>query len=104
MAYYVQQHAKDIGIRVALGGSRADLFRRVVGHGMIVVAIGVGVGLLMSYWAARAMAGLLFGVRATDAVMFSSVAGLLAAVALTACALPARRASAMSPASVLRDD
>jgi ABC-type lipoprotein release transport system permease subunit len=50
------------------------------------------------------MAGLLFGVRATDAVMFSSVAGLLAAVALTACALPARRASAMSPASVLRDD
>jgi predicted permease len=104
MAYYVQQHAKDISIRVALGGSRADLFRRVVGHGMIVVAIGVGVGLLMSYWAARAMAGLLFGVRATDAVMFSSVAGLLAAVALTACALPARRASAMSPASVLRDD
>ena len=104
MAYYVQQHAKDIAIRLALGGSRGDLFRLVVGQGMTVVAGGVVVGLLASFAATRAMANLLFGVSAADPTTFAAVAALLALVALAACALPARRAVAVEPASVLRDE
>jgi putative ABC transport system permease protein len=104
MAYYVQQHKKDIGIRLALGGSRGDLFRLVVGQGMAVVAGGVALGLVAALAATRAMSSLLFGVGAADAATFVAVAGLLLAVALAACALPARRAVGMQPAIVLRDD
>jgi ABC-type antimicrobial peptide transport system permease subunit len=104
MAYYVQQHKKDIGIRLALGGSRGDLFRLVVGQGMAVVGSGVGLGLIAALAAARAMSSLLFGVGAADPLTFAAVAGLLLLVALAACALPARRAIRMQPAMVLRDD
>jgi putative ABC transport system permease protein len=104
MAYYVQQHKKDIGIRLALGGSRGDLFRLVVGRGMAVVAGGVGLGLVAALAVTRAMSSLLFGVGAADATTFAAVAGLLLLVALAACALPARRAISLQPAMVLRDD
>ncbi|PYR57726.1 MAG: hypothetical protein DMF91_18750 [Acidobacteria bacterium] len=104
MAYYVQQHKKDIGIRLALGGSRSDLFRLVVGQGMAVVAGGVAIGLVAALAVTRAMSSLLFRVGAADAATFAAVAGLLMAVALAACALPARRAIGMQPAMVLRDD
>jgi len=104
MAYYVQQHKKEIAIRLALGGSRADLFRLVVAQGMSVVAGGVAVGLLASFAATRAMASLLFGVSAVDPATFGAVAALLAAVALAACALPAGRAVRVQPAAVLRDE
>jgi len=104
MAYYVQQHKKDIGIRLALGGSRSDLFRLVVGQGMAVVAGGVAIGLVAALAVTRAMSSLLFGVGAADAATFAAVASLLMAVALAACALPARRAIGMQPAMVLRDD
>jgi putative ABC transport system permease protein len=104
MAYYVQQHRKDIGIRLALGGSRGDLFRLVVGQGMAVVAGGVAIGLVAAAAATRAMTSLLFGVGAADAATFAAVAWLLMAVALAACALPARRAIGMEPAMVLRDE
>jgi putative ABC transport system permease protein len=104
MAYYVQQHKKDIGIRLALGGSRGDLFRLVVGQGLAVVAGGVAVGLVAALAATRAMSNLLFGVGAADAITFAAVAGLLLLVALVACSLPAQRAISMEPAMVLRDD
>jgi predicted permease len=104
MANYVQQHTKEIGIRLALGGSRGDLFRRVVGQGMIVVAAGVLVGVLAAFAATRAMASLLFGVGAADPQTFVVVVALLTGVALVACAFPAGRAIRMEPASVLRED
>jgi putative ABC transport system permease protein len=104
MAYYVQQHAKDIGIRLALGGSRGDLFRLVVGQGMTVVAGGVAIGLLAALAATRAMSSLLFGVGAADVPTFAAVAALLTVVAFAACALPAHRAVGVQPASVLRDE
>jgi putative ABC transport system permease protein len=71
---------------------------------MAVVAGGVALGLVAALAATRAMSSLLFGVGAADAATFVAVAGLLLAVALAACALPARRAIGMQPAMVLRDD
>ena len=104
MAYYVQQHAKEIGIRLALGGSRGDLFRLVLGQGMSVVAGGVAVGLLASFAVTRSLSSLLFGIGTADPPTFAAVAGVLALVALAGCAVPARRAIAVQPASALRDD
>ena len=104
MAYYVQQHAKDIGIRLALGGSRGDLFRLIVGQGMTVVAGGVALGLLAALAATRAMSSLLFGVGTADVPTFAAVAALMTVVAFAACALPARRAVGVQPAIVLRDE
>jgi putative ABC transport system permease protein len=104
MAYYVQQHAREIGIRLALGGSRGDVFRLVVGQGMVVVACGTFVGLLASVVVARAMASLLFGVSVGDPLTLVAVAAMLGCVALAACAVPAGRAICVQPASVLRDE
>jgi putative ABC transport system permease protein len=104
MAYYVQQHAKDIGVRLALGGSRGNLFRLVVGQGMAVVAAGVAVGMLASFGVARAVSSLLFGVSPADPGTFVAAVGLLGTVALAACAVPAWRAVGVEPASVLRED
>jgi putative ABC transport system permease protein len=104
MANDVQQHTKEIGIRLALGGSRGDLFRRVVGQGMIVVAAGVLVGVLAAFAATRAMTSLLFGVSAADPQTFVVVVALRTSVALVACAFPAGRAIRVEPASVLREE
>jgi putative ABC transport system permease protein len=104
MAYYVQQHAKEIGIRLALGGSRSNLFRLVVGQGMSVVGTGVVVGLLVSFATTRAMSTLLFSVSAADLRTFVAVATILGGVAVAACSLPASRAIRVEPASVLRDE
>ena len=68
MAYYVQQHTKDISIRLALGGSPGDVLRLVVGQGMQVVATGVAVGVVVAFVGTRLMSTVLFGVGATDAV------------------------------------
>jgi putative ABC transport system permease protein len=104
MAHYVQQHAKDIGIRLALGGSPGDVFRLIVGQGMRVVAGGVLAGLLAAFALARLMAGLLFGVGAADPPTYLAVATTLLAVALLACSLPARRATGVEPAVVLHTE
>ena len=104
MAYYVQQHAKDIGIRLALGGSPAEVLRLVVGQGMTVVASGLVVGLLTALALTQLMSSLLFGIGAADAFTFASVSILLLAVALVACFVPARRAIGVQPAVVLRNE
>jgi predicted permease len=104
MANYVEQYAKDISIRLALGGQPSDVLRLVVGQGMKVVAIGVIAGMAVAFFLARLMSTLLFGVTATDATTFASVAGLLLAIGVLACLIPARRATALQPASVLRLD
>jgi ABC-type antimicrobial peptide transport system permease subunit len=104
MAYYVEQHGKDIGIRVALGGRRADVLRLVVGQGMRVVAVGIAVGLLGALALTRLMSSLLFGIGAADAFTFSAAAVLLLGVALLGCGVPAGRAVAVPPAVVLRNE
>ena len=104
MAHYVQQHAKDIGIRLALGGAPADVLHLVVGQGMKVVGGGVALGLGASLALTRLMASLLFGVSTNDAFTLTSVGVLLFGAALLACYVPARRALRLEPSAVLRDE
>jgi putative ABC transport system permease protein len=104
MGYYVQQHSKEIGIRVALGGSRGDVARLVIGQGMVVVIAGVVVGAVAALAATRLMASLLFGVGAVDPTTFGGVPLLMVTVALLACAIPAYRAMHVQPATVLRNE
>jgi putative ABC transport system permease protein len=104
LAYYVQQHAKEIGIRVALGGSPGDVLRLIVGQGMEIVASGVVFGLLTAVIVARLMSSLFFGVATVDAFTFLAVTGLLFTVALVASLVPARRAIGVQPAAVLRTE
>jgi putative ABC transport system permease protein len=104
MAYYVQQNTREIGIRLALGGRPGDVLGLIVRQGMQVVSGGVMLGLAAAFVVTRLMAGLLFGVSATDPFTFVAVAGVLTAVALAACVVPARRAIGVQPAVVLRND
>ncbi len=104
MAYYVQQHTRDIGIRIALGGSHRDVFRLVVERGMTVVALGLAVGLAGALVATRWISSLLFDVSALDATTFAGVAVFLLMMGLLTCVLPGRRAMRLDPAVILRTE
>jgi len=103
MAYFVQQHARDIGIRLALGGEPARVRRMVVLHGLEFVAVGVAVGIGAALLASRLLSSLLFGVTATDLRAIAGVPTVLVAVAVVACLVPARRAARLDPAQILRE-
>jgi predicted permease len=104
MGYYVQQHLKEISIRMALGGSQADVARLVVGQGMTVVGIGIAVGVAVALGATRLMSSLLFNVGASDPSAYAGAGTLLFVVAVLACAVPAFRAMRLQPATVLRNE
>jgi ABC-type antimicrobial peptide transport system permease subunit len=89
-------------VRLALGAKHVDVFRLILGEGMKMAGLGLAVGLLAALGLTRLMAGLLFGVSATDPLTFVSLAALLAIVALAACYIPARRAMRVDPIVALR--
>jgi len=104
MSYGVSQRTREIGIRIALGATPRGVVRQVVGGGMRPALVGAAVGLAGAFLLTRLMAGLLYGVAATDAVTYVGVTLLLLAVALLAGALPARRAARTDPVTALRTE
>ena len=102
MSYAVSQRTREIGLRMALGAQPTDVLKMVVGHGAMVTAIGVVVGLAAAVGLTRLMSTLLFGVTPTDPITFVVVSVLLAGVALGACFVPARRAAKVDPMIALR--
>ncbi len=104
MAYSVSQRVQEIGIRMALGASARQVFDQIVRQGFRVVLVGIVTGLSAAVLATRLLASMLYGVTATDPLTFASVAALLVAVALAACAIPAFRAVRIDPTAALRQD
>ena len=102
VTYSVTQRTRELGIRMALGAQRRDVFKLVLRKGLILVAWGSAIGLLASYWLARLVSNQLYGVSPNDPATLVSVAGLLVAVALLASYIPARRATKVDPLVALR--
>ena len=102
LAYAVAQRTREIGIRLALGAQRAAVFRLILGRGMSLVGIGLGVGLAAAFVFGRLLANFLYGVGARDPLTLTLVVFVLAAAALLACFLPARRATHVDPMIALR--
>jgi putative ABC transport system permease protein len=102
MTYTTTQRTHELGIRLALGAQRSDVLKMIAIQGMKLALIGVALGLLTSFALTRLMQSLLFGVGATDPVTFGVVVLLLAAVALLACLIPARRATKVDPLVALK--
>ena len=104
MAYLVSQRTREIGVRLALGATRGDVFRQILGSGMTLAVIGAVIGVGAALWLTRVMETLLFSVSRTDPVTFIVVPVTLIAVAALACYLPARKAMRVDPVIALRAD
>ena len=100
----VTERTREIGVRAALGATRADILALVLRQGMKLAAIGVVIGLAGALASSRALTTLLFGVSERDPVTYAGVTATLLAVAVVACWLPARRAAQVDPAITLRAD
>jgi putative ABC transport system permease protein len=102
VAYQVAQRLREFGVRIALGATAGDLYRLVLGHGGRLAAVGLGVGLALALGVTRVLASVLAGVSASDPAVFGGVSAALAAAALLATYVPARRATRANPTEVLR--
>jgi putative ABC transport system permease protein len=102
MAYAVAQRTAEIGVRMALGAGRREVFGLIVGDGLKLAAAGIGVGLILSLALSRTIRTLLFGVAAADPLTFGATTALLVAVAAVASVIPAHRAARVDPIVALR--
>jgi predicted permease len=102
MSYAVSRRTHELGVRLALGASRNEILRLVVGEGMVLAAIGTAVGLTAALGLTRLMASLLYGVRPADPATLAAASLLLAGIALLACYIPAWRATKVDPLVALR--
>ena len=104
LAYSVAQRRREIGVRMALGAQPEQIHRQFLNLGVRLLATGLPLGLIGAFMVSRAMAGLLFGIGPANPLVLFGTAAILAAVALLACLLPARRAARVSPMEALRCD
>jgi ABC-type antimicrobial peptide transport system permease subunit len=104
LAYSTRQRTREMGIRLALGASPAQVFGLVLRQASVMVALGLGAGLLAAAATTRFVRSLLVGVAETDALTFGAVAVVLTLVALVACAVPAWRAAHVQPLHALRHE
>ena len=102
MAYAVTERTHEIGVRMALGAQRLDVLRMMASRGVLLTGIGLAIGLPVSFWLARLLARLLFGVSSADPAIFIGITALLSLIALAACVIPARRAMQVDPMVALR--
>ena len=101
-AYMVTQRTREIGIRMALGAQKRDIFKLILLQGMKLALLGVVLGFVLAFAATRVTRNLLYGVSATDPITFIGISLLLVAVALIACLVPTWRATKVDPIIVLR--
>jgi len=104
ISYVVRRRAQEIGVRMALGAPATTVLRDVVGQGMRLTGAGIALGLLGAWGVSRVLSSLLFGVSATDPVIYVAMATGLAMVALLASWIPARRAARIDPVEALRSE
>jgi putative ABC transport system permease protein len=104
MLYAVAQRNREMGIRLALGARGINVVAMIVRHGLVLTAIGISLGVAGAYGLTRTLESFLFGITSTDLSTFVAVSALLAAVALAACYLPARKAAATDPIETLRTE
>lgn len=104
LVFTVNERAREIAVRLALGAQRAEILRMVIGHGLKLVAAGLMLGVGISYGVGRVLASLLYQTESHDVVTFGTVPMVLLLVAVIACALPAYRASRVEPMAVLRTE
>jgi len=102
MAYAVSQRTHEIGVRMALGATRVDVIKLMVGHGMLLTLIGIGIGLVGAFGATRVLSSLLYGISPTDPATFFVVSLVLTGVAFAASYIPAHRATKVDPLVALR--
>jgi macrolide transport system ATP-binding/permease protein len=104
MSYVVAGRTREIGLRMALGAQLRHVRQLILGQGMILASIGLAIGLVIVFILARFLTSMLYGVSPTDPITFTAITFLLAAVALVACYIPARRAARVDPMVALREE